>query len=944
MADLMSWKDRLIGPRWEHKDPEVRARAVAELDDPKLKKQLPDLAVDDPDPRVRLQAMLRVDHEVLWLRHGLQDPDETIRKQAAQRAPRLVLRADSEDELSPIRQQWIRDSDDREFLQRVATHSPLLSLRRTALEKVDSPGFLGNRVIDEPDDDLALSALERISQGSTLDRIADKLRRSNKTRYRWVLDRLAGGSEPSGESESESADQRYQQIVRNLELLARGEYNGNRKERLEALRKQWKSLPRPPEAALVRRFEGAERIVEASFNQQPRPTVEPLPGRIRALLESTDRQEISDKLEALRTETGQSPEAAVEEAIAEVETHLAGLDIKPHDSLQEVADRIARAMESSPDKVGEEQVRELTASWDRAWSGLDRPTAGDQRLKNTVIGQLAGLREKAAMAASKKKDKPAPANPAEAEKHLDAADKALEAGELVPAHKALGKARSAIDRLPGKQAGPLRGRLNQSSGKLKEMRDWQHWSNNKIRRRLIREIEALPEAGLHPDAISARLKDAREQWSNLDSSEKMPGDQRQFAAPPAEWRRFQAACRKAHETAKPFFEKRSAIQQTRLDEIEQFMDEAGTAADDDSTGHPEIRKRLNEARKAIRQVGDLPPESRGATANRLKALMDRLNQRLEDHADQVEQRKQQLVREAQKLAHEKDTTQAMETAKGLQAEWKKAGGSHRRRKEQELWKAFREPIDPLFEQARDERKAKEEEQSRQREEWLALCKEAEKLASVEDSELEAAQGPMAGLAETLGQNGSPDIRKRFSRAEEKLAGRLEALARKQAKDRLADQSRLAELLQQAWDLREKGLDGSSADELKKAMAENPESGRREDMTETMTRLLDPDSDQKALEAEIRDNTEKARQVLVEMEFLAGIPSPEEDRQQRMDYQVQRLSAHLGGDHATSGEPAEEAEALRVRWLEAHPVETGRFKTYKSRFTKAHAGLEEMLDT
>ena len=42
-------------------------------------------------------------------------------------------------------------------------------------------------------------------------------------------------------------------------------------------------------------------------------------------------------------------------------------------------------------------------------------------------------------------------------------------------------------------------------GRLKEMRNWQHWSNNQLRDELITQIEALPASGQHPDAITAAL-------------------------------------------------------------------------------------------------------------------------------------------------------------------------------------------------------------------------------------------------------------------------------------------------------------------------------------------------------------------------------------------------------------------------------------------------------
>jgi hypothetical protein len=66
-----------------------------------------------------------------------------------------------------------------------------------------------------------------------------------------------------------------------------------------------------------------------------------------------------------------------------------------------------------------------------------------------------------------------------------------------------------------------------------------------------------------------------------------------------------------------------------------------------------------------------------------------------------------------------------------------------------------------------------------------------------------------------------------------------------------------------------------------------------------------------------DDAGRVRDCVLEMEQLAGIEPPAEDRQRRMDMQVEKLSARMRGEHA----PAPEArlQSLLGDWLGLSPT-------------------------
>ncbi|MDW8263670.1 MAG: hypothetical protein RMJ35_14165, partial [Phycisphaerales bacterium] len=78
----------LFGPDWRSRDPERRLRALGAAGDAELLAALPRIAREDPEPRVRLAALKRLDDPRRYLESARDDPDPELR--AAARA--LALR------------------------------------------------------------------------------------------------------------------------------------------------------------------------------------------------------------------------------------------------------------------------------------------------------------------------------------------------------------------------------------------------------------------------------------------------------------------------------------------------------------------------------------------------------------------------------------------------------------------------------------------------------------------------------------------------------------------------------------------------------------------------------------------------------------------------------------------------------------------------------------
>ncbi len=901
----MNLKSRLFKKPWQHKDPEVRAQAVNESDDPELRSELARLAQHDEAASVRLAALRRINTEHFWLDARLRETDEAIVTAADGFLAREVLRNPS-DELAEERLQWFEKTNSTELTRLAAVQAADTSLRRAALGRISSPGFLGDCFCNEVDDGLADEILARIDQESTLERLAEGLRKTSKKRAQAAEKRLASLRRASGKSgpDQEPATE----LVRKIEALARGKGDGDRGAQLEELIRQWSQIVEPTEA-LKRRFEGAASIVRASLDRPVRSPAAP--------------QELQS------TPVSASP------------------------ALEKAATRIRSTIRQARKEI---KPGELLGDWDRAWNQIGQPSDADLALKEDMLPLLRELQVQVEQKAGKKA-RQTPEQQAtgsgsppardeistEFDARLDLIAQRLEEGDIGRSHDLIRAVRSDFDRLPARaRPRAVGGRLQRMEGRLKEMRNWQHWSNNKHRDELIDQIEKLPASGQHPDAISVVLKEARDEWKRLEQLEVLPGDRKRYAAPPGQWRRFQAACKQAFESAKPYFEKRQEVQDDNLVQLQKFIDIGMGLANADEPDSKLLQQTMRKARLAIRRLDDLPPRDRGKSAAGLRALMDTISKRLDEAFEQIELTKRRLITEARALANETDLKTSIDKAKALQAQWQKAG-TGRRKIEQKLWEEFREPIDPLFDQLKGERQEQKQADKEAQAELKALCAEAEQLAKASDDDLESARGRMAGLAEDwFGRPGRPPaLNARFEKAEAALRRRLDQLRNKARDEARLQLEKLTEAVQAIWEKRLEQGASASLEELLPSADSGPKGELSTHLRATAEKLASAETNDEELTRQAKKNTDAARQIVVEAEFLAGIETPDADRKLRMDYQVRRLAQRMSERNAQP-DLKTELDSLQKRWTMSLPHDPGQHAELAGRFVKGRDMVRKMI--
>ena len=896
----MSLKSRFFKKPWQHANADKRLAAVRDEDDPELTSALPELAEHDPSAGVRLAALRRINTEPFWLDARLRESDREI----IEAADRFLLRAvvsESADQLADARIQWFERIESGETIRTLALKARDPALRQRALERIQSQGFLGDCYASEADAELAAGVLERIDQISTLERLHQELKKSSKSKSKAVMARIQAIQSASGQYDAGLVD--AERLVDQAETLARGENLDQRGSLLPELRQAWDRLESVPER-LEARFRGALSIVEAAI-ARPAPSV-------------SDASSAAAATEA-GTDGGES-------------------------SMQGVADAIRSELRRNRKGL---KPQKLLADWDRAWNALGRVGPADLDVKNDMLPILKELQAQvqrnitttsaAANASDSKVKAGNTANVAAFSTELDALAALLEAGDLAEANQHRNRIRGRLHSLPVKQRPrDISGRLQRLEGRLKELRDYQHWSHNEHRDELIGRVSALPDSGQHPDAIAAALKEARAEWQRLEKLEILPGDKRKYAAPGGQWRRFQEACSTAFDTAKPYFEKRQTVQEETLSRLEAFIEAGMEQARDESLGPKELMPVMRKARQAIRRLDDLPPKSRGAGAGGLRDLMNTISKRLDSAFEQVELTKRRLINEARALGQESDLKTAIDRAKGLQADWKRAGQG-RRASDQKLWKEFRAEIDPLFDQLDGQRKEREQANQEVIKKIEQLCEQAEGLTGLPDDELSRARGQMQGLVDSMGslRPSPPALVKRFEQARRAFSDRQAEIRKAREEQAVRDLADCIEAVQAAFAKRIVGQPVDK-DRIGKSCEQVPAG-----LQAAVEAVTDESNDVDQLKAKAEANLESALQIAVEFEFLSGLDSPTEEKNRRMDFQVKRLAARMSERSGQQDLGSELAE-LEGRWYRSLPLPEANFSTIQARIEKCQAVIRQMM--
>lgn len=885
-------KEFFFKPKWEHKNAPVRAQAVATSQDPRLIALLPVMTIEDADPSVRLHAMRRVsDLEVLF-KAAFDDSDESVRNATAKRLVSLLCDKNQTDPEKSV--DIVRRIEDLGIQETVVQRAALARLRAAALPHIQRQGLLGDIAINDPDSDIRTAALVRIEQLSTIERVAKAARKKDKKLFRRATELLNERRLEEGDADvSESLGEDICDAMRSLALDSNISLADKRKQ-LNSLKQRWEALTGPVANSLQERYGNACEVIENELDPKPVPQREPdLPSQ----------------------QTPQEAEPEAQAATAEDSDEKTLL-------LRNLVDRASRTAGRSG-----RGINALATHVEKIWQSIDAPTQAQRDLKSQFDNTLQESRETVRINEEK-----VDAAKVAVVTHLDTLEQATEDGDLATARAALADLMKKLDVL-GRQKSEVmdqdfRFRMTAARGKLGELREWQRWSNDKIRDRLCQEAAEIAQQQLHPDAVVEKIKALQSQWRTLADSEKLHGERGHHNH--SQYRQFRKACNTAFELAKPYFEKRAEVREKHQAEMEALCESIeGLPEMVEGGDWRNIMRTIIKGRRAFKDLDNIPPKARSKVANRLRTALDAMEPHLQARSRKVSAAKRALVREAEALVELEDQQAAAQRAKEIQREWQ-ASDRADRATEQKLWKAFRAACDQIFARLDEQREQDRSEQDALLAKQDALCSEVETLITLDDADAPGRWHEISRLQSAwneLGVRRSP-LERRFATA---LAEARQAHALWIEKQARAARQRNWEILDICVAAEAQRISEAEFDERVAGLVDSntiPDALQARIAVTRKALAGDP-----IAEEQLQENLDKALTLCIQAEFIAGIETPQTYQQQRMDYQVQRLSEQMGSGQAKPDAKAE-GEALQLAWLANGPLGPEHAEEVTARFSAA----------
>ena len=926
--------------------------------------QLIETALTDPDSAARRDACHALADLGTLRRVAADDAIAGIRDLAAARYRKLLCGLDPDSPALAERLAEVQGLDDQAVLAQVASQATDGALRLAAIDALASAQALVDCAVDDPLADNRLRAAERIEGRTALEQLARRIGKRDKRIYRLARQRLKELAERDERPRLVRA--RAEAICEKLERLGRFDNWVQDHALLGHLEGQWAELRGDADAEISERYAALrQRFLDAYAAYAEANAAQ--------LAAEQARAAASDYVKALAAElaelTKRDDLEAVAERLKEIEHTWAEIQADtdvPATAARDLRDALAQAR-AQRDRLTEHarHARAAERIVADARALLDAGEVERKRLKDlrkrldrltqdagtTVIpADCAELIERLQHRVDKHRDHVARKLAALPER-LAELDQHFEAGRLKKAEPlyqsilaTLEQARAA--ELPRADLAPAEAHLKQIVPQLRELQRWRRWGTDTKREDLCTEIERLADDAEHElEPLANRLHELREAWRGLDR-DAAPTDE-------ALRQRFQAAAERIHERCRPFLEAQAKLRaasraerQALCDQLQAFLDQV----DWERVDWKKAARAEREMRQAWAALGPLEGRHHRALEGRFRKLLRRLDKALDEERGRNRALKQDLIERMRALADEPDLRSAIDAAKALQQQWHTTVPG-RQRDENALWREFRAASDAVFARRAEQHQARTAEIRENQAAREALCDELAALAGgAADAaaltsglrELETRWRDTEGLA--LPRQAVPALRKRWKEARDVAHERLRAL---ESAERWAAVERLEQRAAYC-DERARQLlaDGAGdADALRAGWAALPVLDERSDdhglgrrLDGAFEQLLEATADDAARERLARTmeaNAERRLNLCLHLEITAGVPSPPELEQRRMELQVSRLRDHMGGG---DNDPYADASRLLREWYLCTPcAATGGLD---ARFARIKQALSE----
>lgn len=945
----------LFKPKWQSAKPDVRIRALQNLD---VTNQddfhiIELMAKGDVESDVRLAAMKRIPERDKLLTLIKQEKDIGVRFGAIEHL--VAVLSESGAGNNPVVRDMVRELDSQ-ALAAIVENTKDAYLGGLALSAITDEFILENYAVKLPLAQLRQIAAERLQTEDVLERVIKASKGKDKSVWRICKDKLNILRE--AQHKEASIEQQINELCQSLEMLSRLPYDNLYGPKLEHLQKQWHRLQHHADNGAVQRFNRAFTLCKATVedvsNEQDRlaeetrlqrealqermAACEQLEEAVRqlgsiAVLEPTDIPALQALLNTQKTRWDEA--ATVVEPAADERKRFTRI----HGLLQRALDAVRRLSErENPIRETANAVLEMqdatTATLHASRKKLDK-ALGDLAWPEELAWPEALKLHQQALDHCERLSSKARALEEEAINNIKTIVAELrteiEQGHLKPANRLLKEASNLVKHLPMKAATGYQKQLRELTIELNELRDWQGFVATPKKEELIAEMEALIGSDLDPQELSGKVRRLQDEWRGLGEADK--GRNKEL------WERFSQAADRAYEPCRGYFEKLAEVRQQNLQKRIGVCEQLEAYLQQYDWSHADW-KAVNEvyetAKNEWRTYSPVERKEGKQVQQRFNDILEQLRQRLQSEFDRNREQREKLIATVEELAQQEDLAAAIEQTKELQRSWRDTGLVSRR-DDTRLWKRFRAACDKVFERRDQQREASQQERQQNLVHAEHLCEQIEQLAEGDVSDVASTRQEFRELRQRYQELGPvpreqlDTLKNRYQQVCAQLDAALEnALAGERLKgfDELWRRAALCDQLEVQW------LSGNAEVSMIASEWEGNQA-LPDDAMEPLQARYDRvmDALEQAQEADpelLTQNAENLHELCIKLEIAAAVESPAEDQQQRMALQVNRLNDGLTQrGEAVTGKSL--LEQMQIEWAGIGPVSDADRERYGTRF-------------
>jgi hypothetical protein len=922
---------RFFKPKWQHRDPAIRRQAVQALtsDDAPT---LIIIACEDEAPAIRRLALRRINDLAVMHTAAHQDSDKDVREFAYTRLSQLLAGSRQDGPVLEVRLDFLSRHPEADLVKFVALNGSETELRKSAQDRITHEPVLRDIAISDAVAANRLAALERITQASVLEAVYRQTRKSDKQvshRARGRLDALREAQERPARIRAES-----EKICARIESLGHKDRWEQEQADLQRLENRWLAVADETDEVYRSRYASARQAYLTAFAafraardaeqrewagiRTARQTLlEQVEQRLVSVLDTpalaadTDavyRAELTawrarwEELPALPTNQAQPLDGRFQEARNSIHQRLNLLQKYREmettlQSLSADAERLLKTRQA----VSEQQVKALEKRGKAQHYSADTEdlAAAIQRME-TVMGQLrVRLRNQLEQRETEFARLPGLLDQLQAllnEKALKRAGPMHDRIQSSLSHlQALGVSRQRL--------APFTHRLQATTPRIRELQSWRKWGADEARERLCTEMEALIGCEMDPPDLDTEIRRLRTEWDRL----RADGSATQRTL----WKRFDKAAGQAYRPCQTFFKQQAAERTSNLEAKRQLCEQLDAYLASADWSHMDWKAAVKMQRHFSndwRRAGTVNRRESKDIVQRYQQAMATLNEHLDQERKRNLRQRHALIEQVRALLSIEDIQKTIQECKQLQKQWQTTVAG-KRQQEDAIWKEFRDACDAVFARRRQQQDERQDAQQHNKVKKQQLCEGLESLSATTIDALPAAERQAHKAAAEWEETGpvaksdNTALEQRFTKARRAFDKRRKALREAQQQTQLEQLRNKAALCLEVEQLLEQP-DHELARNRLQAIDErwNAESALGDTATEHLIQqryaraqkaVMAGGEEQQRLSAELSANLARRQDLCLRLEILAGVESPPEARQARLQLQTHRLAGAIG---------------------------------------------------